>query len=458
MQLELLSPWGDIESPSADEIAEYGQIKYPLKLGQKIAIEQILQWLNDPYEEEYLLRGFAGTGKTTIVQLICAYLRCEAPHIKIGQCAYSHHAKKVLLKTSKEAGLSIPAMTCCQMLEARPYIDESTGVVEFVSGNGANQKIRSFNLVIVDEAFSLDSKDLGKFRRAIAGTDIKILYLGDSAQTGPIGELHSPVEEIRGYELTEVVRYGGYILDYATTLRSNLRILHDLPESAFCEQQLTGLWNMDRLRWDKIVRSAFKNFYDIDPYARRVLCFTNKRVAQMNAIIRESIYGERKQLGQFMVNERISFKDPYEGDCQGFHTSDEAIVLSWKEDSIREGGADLDIFRVSIDHEGSIGEIPVIQLSSMPKFNKILDKLGQTGSWHLYHELRSKFAWVDYPYTLTTHRGKGSTFADVFVDTCDMRTCLYHKVEGDPHGHIIQFNRLMYTAATRPTNRLFLGV
>lgn len=457
MQLAIDTPWGGIESPRID-ISEYGKIKYPLKLGQKIAVEQILQWLNDPYSQEYLLRGFAGTGKTTVVQLICAYLKCAAPEIDIGQCAYSHQAKRILIKTSREAGLDIPAMTCCQMLEARPQIDHWTGVLEFRSENNTNKKIRMFDLVIVDEAFGLDSATLEEFRRAVHDTHIKLLFLGDSAQTGPIGELHSPVEEIAGYELTEVVRYDGPILEYATRIRSDLRLLHDLPESTCCEQKITGLWNMDRFTWDKTLKAAFKNFYDQDPYARRVLCFTNNRTAELNAIIRESIYG-RHSLGQFMVGERVTFRDPYEETefSAKFYTSDEVTVLGWEEEAVYTEGVNLDILRVRVQFEDSTTLIPVVKLSSMPRLKKALDDLAKIKSWRMFYRLKGSFAWVDYAYAMTTHKAKGSTFGDAFVDVGDMQTCLYHRDNTDPHGHIIQFNRLLYTAATRPTHRLFLG-
>lgn len=455
MQLELMSPWGGIKSPPVD-ISEYGRAKFPLTLGQKIAAEQIIQWLNDPHSQEYLLKGFAGTGKTTIIQLICAYLKCVAPEIEIGQCAYSHQAKKVLIKTNREAGLNLAAMTCCQMLEAKPDIDFDTGALDFRPEAKKNLTIREFNLVIVDEAFGLDSKTLTQFRNAVIGTDIKLLFLGDSAQTGPIGELHSPVSDIQGYELTEVVRYAGPILEFATRIRTNLKIIHELPGSSCCEEKLNGLWNMDSSTWTRTVHSGFKKFYDLDPYDRRILCFTNARAAEINDMVRRSIYGDR-ELGQFMGGERIVFKDPFSRGFSGFHTSDEAIVLDWEESSEYVEITTVDILRVRILSERGEAEIPVVKSSAMPALTKVLNKLAEEKKWRTYWKMRNQLAWVDYAYAMTTHKAKGSTFADAFVDVSDMRKALHHRGKGDPLGHIIQYNRLLYTAATRPTSRLFLG-
>ena len=162
-----------------------------------------------------------------------------------------------------------------------------------------------------------------------------------------------------------------------------------------------------------------------------------------------------------MVNERIIFNEPFNNK---FCVSDEATVVDLWKDKVDVDGKKFNILRVEVEHEDyENGDrpkhtvIPVIAASSQRSYQNALDTYAELRKWRSFFELQEMFANVNYAYSLTTHKAKGSTFKDAFVDVSDMRRRLKTRHGEHPNGHIIEYNRLLYTATTRPSHRLFLG-
>jgi exodeoxyribonuclease-5 len=75
----------------------------------------------------YLLTGYAGTGKTTLLQALIKRMRVEGDKRKIVFTAFSNKATKVLENMASQWELNIDCMTCCKLLGLRPDIDVTTG-------------------------------------------------------------------------------------------------------------------------------------------------------------------------------------------------------------------------------------------------------------------------------------------------------------------------------------------
>jgi len=85
----------------------------------------------------------------------------------------------------------------------------------------------SYDLVIIDEAFMLNAEVVDSVAGYSRGTGTKVIFVGDSFQLPPVNEKESkifslPIDPKNQWHLTEVVRYDGAVLAYATAIRESL--------------------------------------------------------------------------------------------------------------------------------------------------------------------------------------------------------------------------------------------
>ena len=145
---------------------------------QRGVVEAIEEWLTTD-RQVMAFGGYAGTGKTTVVSHL---LRHHAAKV----CAFTGKAAHVLRSKGVEGastihGLIYKAVTLCSLCEQKPqYCSCKTPVPRIVF------KRRSFidaKLIIVDEASMISSF----LRQDLESYGVKVLYVGDHGQLGPIG-------------------------------------------------------------------------------------------------------------------------------------------------------------------------------------------------------------------------------------------------------------------------------
>lgn len=225
----------------AQAIAE--EFAFPLTEDQLTASNRISEFLADPRENQaFILRGYAGTGKTSLVAAIVkVWLRLQRTVVLL---APTGRAAKVL---SMHAGF--PAFTIHKVIYRQDtFKGEDT---HFQRGWNPTKDA----LFIVDEASMIASdknmlvwSDTTQFRPnslfgtgnvledliqfVYAGQRCKMLFVGDTAQLPPVGENDSPALrptvlksfglDVRGAQLKEVVRQANQsaVLREATKLRN----------------------------------------------------------------------------------------------------------------------------------------------------------------------------------------------------------------------------------------------
>ena len=197
---------------------------------QKRALERIVKFLNSDVNY-FLLKGFAGTGKTSIVPEIIKY----SSNFEVELMAPTGRAAKVLSEKSHveastiHRGIYKLSDVSVEMdNDKEPKIDAlKTAEMRFVFDLKSEPTTKP-RLIIVDESSMVQSRrmldelyvfgsgsilrDLERYRSSVPGS--KIIFIGDPAQLPPVGESKSPALEIdsfhRGeveeFELTEVVR------------------------------------------------------------------------------------------------------------------------------------------------------------------------------------------------------------------------------------------------------------
>lgn len=176
----------------------------------------------NPNDNEVLLTGYAGTGKTFVVQQLLKHLKETGQKQKIVFTAPTNSAVKVLKDMAKSQGLEVDCKTTYSLLGLKEQTDKLTGQKSYARDKKEVAQHLKYNIMVVDEA-SMLNKALREEVLKASQQGVKIIYMGDRAQLPPVGESESLVFQIENRaDLTEVMRYGGDLGKVAESIRNNL--------------------------------------------------------------------------------------------------------------------------------------------------------------------------------------------------------------------------------------------
>ncbi len=257
----------------------------------------------------FILRGYAGTGKTTMVKVIADYL---AQNRTVHLMAPTGRAARVLYqKTGHEAYTihkSIYAKACIVTKKVKDIADSEFKFVFPILQNEHGGNI----VAIVDEAsmvcsrkiehelfaFGTDNvmEDLLQFVRPDFGG--KVIFVGDPAQLPPVGEPHSNALRAEYFterglqvievELTEVLRQKG-----DSIILKNAMMIRDLLKK---EKRNNLVFEEKEDDVETIPSGEFLNKYlNYRRHSSRqdsvIICYSNKSATRYNRDIRASLYG-----------------------------------------------------------------------------------------------------------------------------------------------------------------------
>ena len=219
----------------------YAKICFETTLGQKKIIEKLSEYIaDDDFSRIFVLNGYAGTGKTTLIAALVGALKELG--IKPVLLAPTGRAAKVLAQYAHEKALTIHKRIYRQRTNA-----------DYESKFSLNINPERDAVFIVDEASMLSDgasdgalfgsgsllQDLVQYVRS--GRACRLILVGDSAQLPPVGADFSPALDeatMRTYgdvvygTMDEVVRQEAQsgILFNATLVRCMLeRGIHEIP-------------------------------------------------------------------------------------------------------------------------------------------------------------------------------------------------------------------------------------
>jgi len=438
----------------------------PPTADQSRALEALSSYLlEDSSQRLFILKGYAGTGKTTLMR------------------ALARSASSLGLKAVLAAPTGRAAKVLQGQLQRRAYTLHRMLYLTVRSPEGGFKRIKRENkvkrgLFIVDEASMLgDSGESGHLLEDLLqfvhqGTDCRLLLVGDEAQLPPVGQTFSPALQpkylrdgygwkIRGAALQEVMRQAADsgILNNATVLRSAL----GMNEPKF--PRLRVAEDVQRLADAHEVFEAMERAFASQENDSVVITRSNKRAVAYNRQIRgrllwrEEIINAGDKVMVVQNNER--WMDP--DDPVGFVANgDQFEVLSWRNEEERYGlrFADATLRWLDRDQAPNLEAKILLDVldSETPRLAEIdlkrmqqevyqeAEELPKTKRAAYIHEhdylqaLQLKFA-----YALTGHKSQGGQWAHVFVEWP------FTEDTGDP-----DFLRWMYTAVTRAQEQLYL--
>lgn len=404
------------------------KLQHPLTEGQKAAWANINRWLKTS-DSFFLLRGYAGTGKSYLMQML---LTLDQNFV------FSAPTNKATAVLSEF--LNAPAKTTYSVLGMRMDTDEDKlklTVADELPDLGRNP------ILVIDEAGMIPKFMADLLASACAKRGWRVLFVGDPAQLNPVGEDRSVVWSMARPEnrslLSEVVRFDNELLQLSMRIRKRIRtenyaqgIIRDDNsdgEGVFVTTRASMLRKLKSLKLD-------------DWKDNKVMCWRNRTVDSYNDVIRKSLGFNNT----FEVGENILMAAPLFAEGGILAYTDEELQVTNIADRVfnyDEGSVDAYVLSTA-DRDFNL-YVP----KSFDRLNSILAKRADIASratrnrkaaWKSFWDLKNTFQSVKYGYALTVHRMQGSTVKHAYVDQQDILV----------NQNKLEAFRCLYVAATRP--------
>ena len=430
---------------------------------------------SDEADQVMLIKGYAGTGKTTMLYSLTQAL--NKLKIRSVLLAPTGRAAKVLSGYTQ-----MPAFT----IHKKIYRQKS-------SSDGFGHFTLDINLFkntyfIVDEASMISNETAentvfgsGKvlddlLEYVYSGENCRLVLVGDTAQLPPVGLNISPALEISALEnygfsvkmveLTDVVRQteGSGILSNATQMRH--RIGNDSPSTGFFPIRLKEFNDIEQISGAELIESITTSYNKFGIFETAIITRSNKRANLYNKGIRGSILYRENEIekGDLLMVVKNNYYWNDEGvkldfiangdiaevmkiykyeELYGFRFANVCLRFSDYEDVEFDCKIFLDTLSIesaSFPYEQNRQLFEAVSEDYADIRNK-RERWKKVKANPYFNALQVKFA-----YAITCHKAQGGQWKAVYVD----------------HGFVnedlldVEFYRWLYTAFTRPTEKLFL--
>jgi len=435
--------------------------KFPhqLTVDQEMLFVDFVRFLiNDSPDKIFILKGYAGTGKTSFVQAIVATL----PGIKTRTqlLAPTGRAAKVLSAYAGKKAFTIHKKIYFTGMNKSGYFEMKL-----------KENLHVNTLFIVDEASMISAYHTGNglgvgqdllsdlINYVYSGQNCHLMLIGDVAQLPPVGLDVSPAldrEALRSiysfdfftYELKEVVRQAAEsgILYNATKIR-NMLMEQKVEKPLFSCEQFVDINYLSGQDFQDVLSDSFSEYGEENVV---VITRSNKRANIYNREIRHRILFKENRLeaGDLLMVVRNNYFWLEENSQAGFIANGEF--------------AEVEVYMIDYPEEPSFEVVLLLDTlsSESPALthdenNRLFQEVMED-----YKDLTTKKARFDavkknrffnalqvkFASALTCHKTQGGQWDAVFIEQPWM-----------PDESLdVDFGRWMYTAVTRATKKLYL--
>ncbi|WP_461532778.1 ATP-dependent DNA helicase [Sinomicrobium sp.] len=453
-----------------------GKFPHTPTLKQEAALQQLANYVFSTEENRvFVLKGFAGTGKTTIIGTLVKQMK-------------GSYKKTVLLAPTGRAAKVITsyANTRAFTIHKKIYFPkkEKGGSMKFVLQSNKHRD----TLFIVDEASMIpdlpgDSKlfengslldDLMYY--VYSGQNCKLMLIGDTAQLPPVNLDISPALDENTLSLHYNKEVGLIELDEVVRQQLNSGILYNATGIREClGEEAVFDFKFELNRFDDIVRltdgydiqSAIDEAYgNMGPEETAIIVRSNKRANLYNQQIRSRILFHDNELttGDLLMVVKNNYYWVKANSEAGFIANGDIVEV-------------LEIFAIKELYGFKFAEVKVrmIDYPDMSPFETVLlldtiqaetPSLSYEDSNRLYQEVMKDYEeersgykkflkvknnkyfnalQVKFSYAITCHKSQGGQWDTVFVEQPYL-----------PDGIDRDYLRWLYTAVTRARHKLYL--
>lgn len=441
---------------------------------QSLALQTLTEFLSSGNPESILLiKGYAGTGKTSLVGALVKTLN-ELKQ-KSFLMAPTGRAAKVFSSYAGQKAYTIHK----KIYRQRAFSHEPKG---FMPANNLHKD----TIFIVDEASMISNDGVDSFifgsgrllddliHFVYSGENCRLILMGDIAQLPPIGQTESPAlneDILRGYNLivreimlTQVVRQAedSGILFNATRLRDALR--NNMVE-IFPKLRLDGFADFTNVNGEELIDEISSAYSRDGEEDTMIISRSNKRASIYNNGIRNRILYREEELssGDRLMVAKNNYYWTANSKEMDFLANGEIIdVKRVRRVTEMYGFRFADIVAYMKDYDMEI-EMKILldtlhtDSPALPK--ELNDKLFYT-ILEDYEDVPTKagkikkmkedpyynVVQVKYAYAITCHKAQGGQWKNVFLDI----GFITEEMLGE------DFYRWLYTSFTRATSRLYI--
>ncbi len=239
-------------------------------------------------ETTMTLSGYAGTGKTSLMEMIAQKGRQQG--ISVEFCASTNKAAAVLNERVSKAGFKANTLNKLFGINVEVDMNGSSYNAKNLVNNLKDVDITPGTTVIIDEASMINEENYGILNNIAKNKDLQIIYVGDEAQLAPVGETEISKVFRNGdgkvIRLTQVERTAdNAILKEATDIRNGKPLS---GESSFNSKK-EGVAYITPSHQDainEVVEHYVKGLKN-NPNHFRILAYSNKAVAAYNKQVRD---------------------------------------------------------------------------------------------------------------------------------------------------------------------------
>ncbi|MBQ3745204.1 MAG: AAA family ATPase [Prevotella sp.] len=467
---------------------------------QEQAIDVFTQFMTDRSEQVVMiLRGSAGTGKTTLAGAIVKAL--AALKQKLILLAPTGRAAKVF---SLYAGH--PAYT----IHRRIYRQKTAGDL---SSFNLNNNLNRDTLFIIDEASMISNLGFGDsafgsgcllddlMEFVYSGQNCRMLLIGDKAQLPPVGEEESPAlmaDVLRGYgmtvyecDLNQVLRqseasgilwnatrirgYGGTgVRGYENSFEAGGNLAPPYPRTPVLPRiRISGFPDIQVVPGDELIESLASSYSRVGMDETMVITRSNKRANIYNQGIRNTVLDREDELcrgdllmivkNNYFWSQETGVRSQESGGIDFIANGDRVVVQRVRNTHELYGFRFAEVTMTFPDYDDYeltatvlldtlTSEAPALTREQQEQlFNAVMedyadipvkaDRIAKLKTDRYYNALQVKYA-----YAVTCHKAQGGQWAHIYLDqgymTDDMLTPDYI--------------HWLYTAFTRATEKLFL--
>jgi predicted NUDIX family phosphoesterase len=444
----------------------------------------------------FILKGYAGTGKTTILKGVTDYL--DAINRLGGIMAPTGRAAKIIKdKTKKEASTIHSFIYDLENIKTEKYVDKDGNETFKFYFDFPTDVIDVNKVLLFDEASMISNvfsegeffrfgsgyllEDILKFFNTKNTSNIKLIFVGDPAQLPPVGSTKSKALDLAFFaekeleatevEMTNVVRQNkdSGILANAEYYRK--LIFSDVVSENYLDVDHSDVEEID-------VMQLKEKFVDIAPLPdvskAIIITFSNKSAYTYNKIIREEYFPDYDHIQPGEILQVI--KNSYSSEL----LNGEFVKVLEVDDNVeyqsakikKKGGKDILIkhtFRnVKIQHSsGSIIDVKILDnllnsknreltsdetkalyINFIMRYEKRIGGRANKASREFKEAFKNDPYYnalqVKYGYAITGHKSQGGEWENVFVD-----------FTGRVGTHVDAL-RWSYTAITRASKKLYV--